>query len=191
MNGCRQLTGGGWNRRGLEVTDLPPSDLTPRPTRSAKDPRRVWWILGVLLITAGIVIVLVRTLDEASLFFFPVDEAVEMRSELGDQRFRVLGNPKTGLVETVYEGMPVVVFTLCSNDVLADVVHNGDPAELFRPGVPVVLQGVWRQGAPPLLNALLGPAEDGWYLRTDHMVVKHDNDYRASGAELESCGTVQ
>jgi hypothetical protein len=69
------------------------------------------------------------------------------------------------------------------------VVHQGDPAELFNPGVPVVLQGVWRETKPPGLKKLLYPANDGWHIKTDSMVVKHDNDYRSDSAELESCGS--
>ena len=79
-----------------------------------------------------------------------------------------------------------MAFTLCAADVLADVVHVGDPAELFQPGVPVVLQGSWVRGPVPV--GLVDPADDGWHLRTDHMVVKHDNDYRGDGAELTPCG---
>ena len=171
------------------MADLPPSDLTPRATRSERRPRRVWSALLVTLVVVAVVGVLVRTLDEASLFFYSVDEAVELRAELGAERFRVVGSPQPGEVEAVADGRTVVVFTLCVGGALADVVHEGDPAELFRPGVPVVLQGTWRHEDPLLLDALDRPAADGWHLQTDHMVVKHDNDYRAEGAELEPCGT--
>jgi len=54
--------------------------------------------------------------------------------------------------------------------------------------VPVVLQGAWVVGTPPGIGGLTSAADDGWYLRTDHMVVKHDNDYRSDEAELETCG---
>ena len=171
------------------VTDLPPSDLTPRAARPERRARRARSALLVALVVVAVVGVLVRTLDDASLFFYPVDEAVELRAELGEERFRVVGSPQPGMVEAVADGRTVVVFTLCVGEVLADVVHEGDPAELFRPGVPVVLQGIWRREDPPFLNALDRPAADGWHLQTDHMVVKHDNDYRAEGAELEPCGT--
>ena len=171
------------------MADLPPSDLTPRAARSERRPQRVWSALLVALVAVAVVGVLVRTLDEASLFFYPVDEAVEVRTKLGEERFRVVGSPQPGVVEAVADGRTVVVFTLCVGGALADVVHEGDPAELFQPGVPVVLQGTWRREDPFLLDALDRPAADGWHLQTDHMVVKHDNDYRAEGAELESCGT--
>ena len=34
-----------------------------------------------------------------------------------------------------------VSFTLIKNDVRVPVQHKGDPPELFRPGIPVVLEG--------------------------------------------------
>ena len=162
-------------------------DLTPRPARPAAGRRRGALAL-LLLLVGGMVFVLLRTLGDASLFFYDVAEAVELRSELGEGRFRVVGTPQPGLVVTESDGGSAVVFTLCAGDVLADVVHQGDPAELFQPGVPVVLQGAWAAGRPPALDGLSNAAGDGWYLRTDHMVVKHDNDYRADGAELAPCG---
>ena len=170
------------------MTDLPASDLTPRAARAERRTRRVPATIVVALVVVGVILVLFRTLNDASLFFYPVDDAVELRTELGGQRFRVIGNPQPGIVETVSDGRSVVVFTLCVGGRRADVVHEGDPAELFRPGVPVVLQGHWELGDPPSLVALERAAADGWHLRTDHMVVKHDNDYRADGAELKPCG---
>ena len=167
-----------------------PLDLTPEPTRPVVRTRRPGAMLLLLGVVAAVVFVLLRSLGDASLFFYEVSEAVELRSELGDDRFRVVGTPQPGLVEGELGGETAVVFTLCADDVLADVVHLGDPAELFQPGVPVVLQGAWKAGRPPDLTELDGAADDGWFLRTDHMVVKHDNDYRSDGAQLAPCGTV-
>ena len=165
-----------------------PLDLTPRPSRPGTGTRRPGAIALVLVVVGALVYVLLRTLGDASLFFYDVAKAVELRSELGDGRFRVVGTPEPGLVVAELDGGSAVVFTLCAGDVLADVVHMGDPAELFQPGVPVVLQGAWTAGRPPGVDGLSGAADDGWFLRTDHMVVKHDNDYRSDGAELEPCG---
>ncbi len=170
-----------------EAGEAGPLDLAPRPSRPERSRRR-GSLLVLLLVVAAVVFVLLRTLGDASLFFYRVDEAVALRQDMGDERFRVVGTPLPGLVEASLDGQPAVVFTLCAGEVLADVAHLGDPAELFQPGVPVVLQGSWEAGAVPGLPGLAAPAADGWYLRTDHMVVKHDNDYRADGAELEPCG---
>lgn len=166
-------------------------DLTPAPSRPEQPRRRVVPILVTLLVVAAIVGVLVKTLGDATLVFHEVDAAVELRSEIGDGRFRVVGTPLPGLVETVVDGESAVVFTLCSAGVYADVAHVGDPAELFQPGVPVVLQGAWTAGSVPGIAGLDAPAGDGWHLRTDHMVVKHDNDYRVEEgrqADIAACG---
>ena len=162
-------------------------ELTPRQDRIHKKNSKLLPKLAGALLLIAVAIVLFKTLGNASLFFYPVDEAVEKRVELQDRRFRVIGVPQPGIVETVLGGVQVIVFTLCEGDVFADVVHEGDPAELFNPGVPVVLQGVWIENDPPDLEKLLNPAKDGWHIKTDSMVVKHDNDYRSDRAELESC----
>ncbi len=164
-------------------------DLTPSTSRPERARRRPVAVVAVVVVLVAVVAVLLRTLGDASLFFYEVSEAVERRTELADARFRVVGTPQPGLVEVDAEGDPAVAFTLCAGHVLADVVHVGDPAELFQPGVPVVLQGAWVLGPPAGLAGMEAPADDGWHLRTDHMVVKHDNDYRGEGAELEPCGT--
>jgi len=165
-------------------------DLTPAPSRpdvgTGSGRRRPGPVLLVVVLVVAMVAVLLRSLGDAALFFYEVDRAVELRSELDEARFRVVGTPQPGLVEVEVGGEAAVAFTLCAGDVLADVVHLGDPAELFQPGVPVVLQGSWVRGSAPV--GLTAPADDGWYLRTDHMVVKHDNDYRGEGAELAPCG---
>ena len=148
-------------------------------------------ILVTLLVVAAIVGVLVKTLGDATLVFHEVDAAVELRADLGDGRFRVVGTPLPGLLETRVDGESAVVFTLCSAGAYADVVHVGDRAELFQPGVPVVLQGAWKAGSVPGIAGLDAPADDGWHLRTDHMVVKHDNDYRVEEgrqADIAACG---
>jgi len=139
-----------------------------------------------VVLVVALAAVLFRTLGDTALFFYEVDRAVELRPELDEARFRVVGTPQPGLLEVEVDGEAAVVFTLCAADILADVVHVGDPAELFQPGVPVVLQGSWVRGPVPV--GLIDPADDGWHLRTDHMVVKHDNDYRGDGADLTPCG---
>jgi len=166
-------------------------DLTPAPSRPEPSRRRAVPVLVTLLVAAAIVGVLLKTLGDATLVFHEVDAAVEMRADLGDDRFRVVGTPLPGLLETTVDGESALVFTLCAAGLYADVVHVGDPAELFQPGVPVVLQGAWVAGSVPGLAGLEAPAADGWHLRTDHMVVKHDNDYRvAEGrtADVAACG---
>jgi cytochrome c-type biogenesis protein CcmE len=160
------------------MTDTPPLDLTPQPVRTRSGRRRWVPMLVFAVVLALAAVLLVRTIGGASLFFYNVDEAVERRSELTDQRFRLQGTPVGGTVlETEVDAQGAVAFTVRYNSVLADVVHVGDPPEMFAPGVPVVLEGRWVQGAPPS-GELDGGAADGWYFASDRMLVKHDNEYR-------------
>ncbi|MEM8708597.1 MAG: cytochrome c maturation protein CcmE [Actinomycetota bacterium] len=146
----------------------------PRPTRSS---RRKIGPAVVALVMAGAVVGLVWNLASGALFFYNADEAVERRDELGDQRFTLQGLPiGCSIVEGFQAETPVVAFSVTHGGVSVDIVHFGDPAELFEPDVPVVLDGAWVQGASGV-DGFRGLADDGWYFASDRMRVKHDNDY--------------
>ena len=166
-------------------------DFTPSPARPERSKYRRGPIAAIVLLLAAVAAVLFVTLGDATLVFYEVDEVVEQREELVDKRFRVVGTPLPGIVETTVGRESAVIFTFCAQGVYADVVHVGDPAELFQPGVPVVLQGEWVFESLPEFQSLPNATRDGWYLSTDHMVVKHDNDYRTDPdrvTDIESCG---
>ena len=163
-------------------TEVSGSALAPRAGRPARRSRGrgrrlVAWV--VTLGVAGAVAFLVLSLlGDAALFFYNADEAVERRGELGDDRFRVQGTPVDNTVVESFRGDdPVVVFSIVFDEVPIDVVHVGDPPELFEPGVPVVLEGAWTRGDLPA-GGFDGLADDGWYFASDRMLVRHDNDYR-------------
>ena len=46
-------------------------------------------------------------------------------------------------------------------------VHQGDPPELFQPGIPVVLEGRWQGDA----------------FASDRIMVKHTSEYRAENPD--------
>jgi cytochrome c-type biogenesis protein CcmE len=151
-------------------------DLTPRPARPARG-RRVVPVLLIVLVVAAIGALLFKTLGDASLFFKNTDEAVSQRSTLGDKRFKMQGTVVDGTVTRAdLDGKSVVTFSVKFNGVEADVVHVGNPPELFKPDVPVVLEGRWTEGAPSAGTFTSG-ANDGWYFASDRMLVKHDNQY--------------
>ncbi len=156
----------------VQGTELSP--LTPRPARRSARTRR--WIAALVIVgVVGAVALLVSNLlGDAALFFYNADEAVERRDELASERFRLQGTPLVEPVNTFWDDRPVLAFSVGFNGAVVDVVHTGDPPELFQPGVPVVLEGAWQQGPGP------GPgiAEDDWHFASDRMLVKHDNDYR-------------
>ena len=161
-------------------------DLTPRPAPEGqpKGPRR-WLAVGaVVVIVAVLGFVLFKFLSDASLFFLNADEAVEQRDDLGDDRFRIQGTPVPGTItETTVDFEQAVAFSIAYDDTVVDVVHVGSPPDLFQPGVPVVLEGSWSEGTPAEVDEFDGGANDGFYFASSHMLVKHDNDYRAENEQ--------
>ena len=69
-----------------------------------------------------------------------------------------------------------MAFSVSFGGAAVDIVHFGDPADLFQADVPVVLDGQWIQGDPGV-GGRTPIADDGWYFASDRMRVKHDNDY--------------
>ena len=159
---------------GTGVEDAELSPLVPRPAERSARTRRWTATLVIVAVAAGVTLLVSNLLGDSALFFYNADEAVERRDELASQRFRLQGTPLFEPVDTFFEDRPVLAFTVGFDGAEVDVVHTGDPPELFQPGVPVVLEGAWRQGPGP------GPAvaSDGWHFASDRMLVKHDNDYR-------------
>lgn len=136
-------------------------DLTPRaapPLRRRRWP--AYLVIGVVVVALGLVAT--RALSDATLFFYNADEAVAKRGQLGTDRFRLQGTVVDGSVEETPEG---VAFTVAYNGVQVAVAHRGDPPELFRPGMPVVLEGRW--------------SPDAEVFTSDRMLVKHDEQYDA------------
>ena len=96
----------------------------------------------------GAVVGLVWNLAPGSLFFYNADEVVERRDELGNERFTLQGLPiGCSIVEGFQDDLPIVAFSIMHGGVSADIVHFGDPAELFEPDVPVVLDGAGAVGS--------------------------------------------
>ncbi len=162
---------------------MPVHDLTPR-SLPGRRPRRWLPISLVVVIVVLIGLVIANGLGDASLFFRNVDEAVAERPDLGDRRFRLQGTVVPGtVVETTIGDEPVVLFTVNYDGVRADIVHRGDPPQLFQDAIPVVLEGRWTEGPPPGVTDFDGGANDGWYFASDEMLVKHDNEYVAENEE--------
>ena len=151
--------------------------LAPQEPRAGRTRSRR---LVPALIAAGVaalIVVLVWNLFTGTLFFYNADEAVERRAELGDVRFTLQGSPVGCSIVNGFQGDdPVVAFSVTFGGESVDIVHFGDPAELFEPDVPVVLDGNWVEGDPGV-EEFDGLADDGYYFASDRMRVKHDNDY--------------
>ncbi len=141
----------------------PDLDLTPRVS-APKRRRGLAVSLALVAVVGALAFVAVKALGDASLFFLNADEAVEQRADLGDDRFRLQGTVVDGSVEETDAG---VRFEVEFNGVTADVVHEGDPPELFQPDIPVVLEGNW----------------DGVVFASDRILVKHSSEYEADNQE--------
>ena len=113
-----------------------------------------------LIVLAALGLLVVRGLGNATLYFRTADEAVAQKQQLGDRQFRIEGNVVAG---TVREAGGSTAFTIESKGVVVPVNHQGDPPELFKPGIPVVLEGHFQ----------------GDTFASDRIMVKHSEDYVA------------
>ena len=154
-----------------DTDDVDGLDLTPRPPAPAPGGRTergkrvaVLGVLGVLVV--ALVFMAYQGLNNATVFFRNVDEAVAERDDLGDRRFRLQGRVVPATVES--DGT-TVRFVVEHAGVEADVRHVGDPPELFQPDIPVVLEGSW--------------SEEGDWFASDRILVKHEEEYEAENPE--------
>lgn len=141
----------------MTAVDAPP----PAPAATAavgrsRPRRRV--VVALVAVLGAIGFLVSKGLGDATVYFKTADEAVRDRAELGERRFRIEGLVEEGVRQ---EG-DTVRFTIISAGVEVAVRHQGDPPELFRPGIPVVLEGRW----------------DGRVYASDRIMVKHTSEYR-------------
>ncbi len=120
------------------------------------------WVVG-LVIVGAIAFLVVKGLTTSIVYFKTADQAVADRAQLAGQSFRIEGLVVPGTVRT-HES--TVDFTIESKDVRVQVVNHGSPPELFRAGIPVVLQGQFQ-----------GP---GNRFVSDQILVKHTATYIAA-----------
>jgi cytochrome c-type biogenesis protein CcmE len=138
-------------------------DATPR-VRPPRRGRTVIVTVTLIVAVALLVVIAVQALGDASLFFLNADEAVAQRDDLGTDRFRLQGTVVPGSVDE--EGARVR-FEVVFNEVAVDVAHEGDPPELFQPGIPVVLEGHWQ----------------GDTFASYRIFVRHSSEYEADNGE--------
>jgi cytochrome c-type biogenesis protein CcmE len=117
------------------------------------------WLAGVVIV-AALGFLVFQGLGNATLYFRTADEAVAQRDSLGAKRFRIQGTVVPG---TVRQAGNEVAFTIESKGVTVPVLHQGDPPELFKPGIPVVLEGRFQ----------------GNDFASDRIMVKHSETYTA------------
>jgi cytochrome c-type biogenesis protein CcmE len=132
------------------------------PARPGTSRRRLYIAGAVIVAALGFLVF--RGLGNATVFFRTADEAVVQKSSLGTHRFRVEGVVVPG---TVQQTGTRVNFAIENNGVRVPVVHQGDPPELFKPNIPVVLEGKWA----------------GDVYASDRIMVKHSSSYRVKNPQ--------
>ena len=103
-----------------------------------------------MVILGALAFLLVRGLTNATEYFKTTREAVAQRAQLGSHNFRVEGTVENN-VRQVGDN---VDFTIFANGTAVDVVSTGSPPQLFKPGIPVVLDGHW-QGSVYASNQIM------------------------------------
>lgn len=119
--------------------------------------------LGMAAVLLGLLFF--GNLNRNLVYYFTPDEAVAQRADFDDgRRLQIGGLVEPGSVVRTPQGLR---FTLAAGtepgSATVPVVHTGTPAQLFRSGIGVVLEGSWR----------------GRVFHSDTMLVKHDENYRA------------
>jgi cytochrome c-type biogenesis protein CcmE len=145
-----------------EGLDLTPR--APRPARAGGTGARKWpWFVVLVVLIVGVVEEQRRLADGLR-----HDEAVQMRDELGDKRFRLQGTVESGTTERTADG---VSFLVAFNGVEVPVEHQGDPPDMFTDQIPVVLEGHWAQ------------VDGEAVFDSDYMLVKHGETYVAENSD--------
>jgi len=140
---------------------------TPSARETKDDQSRLRLGLVIAAICGAIAFLLVQGLGNATTYFRNADEALSERDELGQRRFRLQGTVVDGSVAQEGETVAFRVEYGCAR---VDVRHRGDPPELFKPGIPVVLEGAFA-------------AEGSDQFASDRILVKHTSEYRAEEGE--------
>jgi cytochrome c-type biogenesis protein CcmE len=133
-------------------------------------------VLVIALVLGASAFLLVKGLGDATVFFKNADEAVAARDDLGTKRFRLQGTVVDGSVHEIADTVEFDVEYHCKT---VHVRHEGDPPELFKPGIPVVLEGAFAAGSSTY--------------DSDKIFVRHTSEYRTKEgdrlalAEKEAC----
>ena len=97
-------------------------------------------ITAVLVILAGLGFLLAEGLTNAMQYYLTANQAVAQRAQLAGRDFRIQGTVMPG----VHQYGKTLHFSIASGRVSVPVVSTGVPTQLFRVGIPVVLEGHWQ-----------------------------------------------
>jgi cytochrome c-type biogenesis protein CcmE len=114
-------------------------------------------VIAGLVIAGALAFLLLEGLNNATVYFKTADQAVADRASLGTKPFRIEGTVEPDVRQVA----GATRFSIIANGVRVQVVNSRQPPQLFKPGIPVVLEGHWQ-----------GPV----YV-SDRIMVKHTASY--------------
>ena len=122
--------------------------------------------LGVGVVLLGVLFV--GNINGNLVYFLTPQEALAQKADFAEgRRLQIGGLVQEGSVAPSADGLR---FTVVSGtepgSAAVPVLYDGSPAQLFRPGIGVVMEGAW----------------SGDTFDADTMIVKHDENYRAPDA---------
>lgn len=121
--------------------------------------------LVIAVIAGALTFLVMQGLGDATTFFLNADEAVARRDDLADRRFRLQGTVR-GQPRQADDGLVFVVEYHCAQ---VPVRYDGERHELFKPGIPVVLEGAFAGGSETFV--------------ADRLFVRHTSEYRQDEAD--------
>jgi cytochrome c-type biogenesis protein CcmE len=134
----------------------------PRPWARPRTSRRLAAVGVVLLAAIGFL--LYKGLTSALVYFKTANEAIADRAQLGNSTFQLEGVVLKGTVKQLGGGR--VGFTVAAGGAAIPVVNDGEPPQLFRAGIAVVVVGHF-----------VGSSND---FASDQVLVKHSQQYIAA-----------
>lgn len=114
-------------------------------------------VVAGAVVAAALGFLLFEGLNNATEYFKTADQAVAQKASLGTRQFRIEGTVAPG----VRQSGGKTLFSIVANDVSVPVVDSEQPPQLFKVGIPVVLEGHWQGGI---------------YV-ADRIMVKHSSSY--------------
>ena len=125
--------------------------------------------LGIVIavIAAALVLLLVQV-GKATVFDRDADWVVAHRDQVGTKTFRLQGIVRPDSVHDV--GKNAIAFDVEFHCAVIPVRHQGSQPALFKPGIPVVLEGSF-------------PSRSARTFESDKILVRHTEEYRTKASE--------